>query len=307
MQTDRNALTNFSKAYTRNRQINRTGTPLKKRRKIIFTVVGLSLAFLAHLELLDNAGLRHTEEGLNRALVTYGVSRGLNGIISVVQGTEIAIEPVGVGMTFTPGQILDPVNDLIERFSTIVLVSATAFGVQRIFLDLVSDPIFSITLSVLIIIALSLLWFGKGVSKNLRQTIFRSAVIFLIIRFSVPAVAIFSENFYQYFLASQYQSSSAQLLSTTDQLKDIQAKTESSVPPAEEQKSLFESAKELYRSATSTFDMQQHLQDFKQAAENISEHAIKLIVIFLFQTIILPLGSVWLVLKTIKWVAVRKM
>ena len=280
---------------------------MKKRSKIIITLVALSLAVLAHLELLDKAGLRHTEDGLNRALVTYGVSRGLNGVISVVQGTEVSIEPVGVGMTFTPGQILDPVNDLIERFSSIVLVSATAFGVQRIFLDLVSDPLFSIALSLLIVIALSLMWFGKGVSKNLRRTIFRSAIIFLIIRFSVPTVAIFSENFYQYFLAPQYLVSSEQLLSTTDQLKDIQAKTESSAPPSADPKSLFESAKDLYRSATSTFDMRQHLEDFKQAAENISEHAIKLIVIFLFQTIILPLGSVWLILKTIKWVAVRKM
>lgn len=280
---------------------------MKNRSKVIVTLLGLSLAVLAHLAILDKAGLSHTEEGLNRALVTYGLSRGLNGVISVVQGTEVAIEPVGIGMTFTPGQILDPVNDLIERFSTIVLVSATAFGVQRIFLDLVADPLFSIALSVLVVIALSVLWFGKGVSKNLRETVFRSALIFLIIRFSVPAVAIFSENFYQYFLAPQYQSSSAQLLSTTDQLIDIQAKTEPSVPPMAEQKSLFESAKELYRSATSTFDMQQHLQDFTQAAENISEHAIKLIVIFLFQTIILPLGSVWLILKTIKWVAVREM
>jgi len=79
--------------------------------RIIITVLGLGLLLIAQLGSLDEAGVVHTEKGLSRALVTYGISRGLNGVISVVQGTEVAIEPVGVGMTFTPGQILDPVND----------------------------------------------------------------------------------------------------------------------------------------------------------------------------------------------------
>ena len=47
-----------------------------ERRKIIVTVAGVALALLAQLSLLDNVGLRLTEQGLNRALVTYGLSRG---------------------------------------------------------------------------------------------------------------------------------------------------------------------------------------------------------------------------------------
>ena len=114
---------------------------MKVSSKVIITLVGLGLAVLAHTNWLDKVGLSQTEEGLNRALVTYGLSRGLNGVISVVQGTEVAIEPVGIGMTFTPGQILDPVNDLIERFSTIVLISGTAFGIQRVFLEITYSSI----------------------------------------------------------------------------------------------------------------------------------------------------------------------
>jgi len=69
---------------------------------------------------LDEPAKEYTEQGLKRVLITYAVARGLNGLISVAQGTEISVEPVGVGMTFTPGQILDPVNDLIEQFSWLV-------------------------------------------------------------------------------------------------------------------------------------------------------------------------------------------
>lgn len=280
------------------------------RVRVLLTIVGLALAILAQFNTVDKAGLQHTEEGLNRALVTYGISRGLNGVISVVQGTEVAIEPVGVGMTFTPGQILDPVNDLIERFSTVVLVSGTAFGIQRVFLEITSAPLFSISVSLLVILALALSWFGGRVSPQMKQVVFKAAIVFLIVRFSIPVMAIVGEGFYQYFLEPQFQESSQQLLSTTEQLQDIQADVESeadvSGATGGREKSLLDSARELYRSATNSLDLDQHLADFKAAAENISEHAIKLIVVFVFQTIIVPLGSLWLILKAIKLVVMRR-
>lgn len=272
--------------------------------KICLTVIALFFAILAQLNAVDKAGLQRTEEGLNRALVTYGISRGLNGVISVVQGTEVAIEPVGVGMTFTPGQILDPINDLIERFSTVVLISGTAFGVQRVFLEITSTPLFSAIVSLIILIALTLYWFGARVTRSIKQGVFKVAIVFLIVRFSVPAMAIAGEKFYQYFLAPQFQESSQQLLATTERLHDIQQETDTGVVNSEDT-SLLDSARALYRSATNSLNIQQHLEDFKTAAENISEHAIKLIVVFVFQTIILPLGSIWLILKAIKLVVVR--
>ena len=274
--------------------------------KIVVSLLAIALMIVAQLSIVDDIGVRHTEQGLNRALVTFGVSRGLNGVISVVQGTEVAIEPVGVGMTFTPGQILDPVNDLIERFSSVVLVSGTAFGVQRVSLDIVSSSLFSGLIVLLTGGALILLWFGSRLPAQLKSMVYRMAIIGLIIRFSVPAMAITSELFYQSFLAPQYQSSSEQLLSTTDKLRDIQEQTQPVIGDQSEEKNWLESARELYRSATNKLDMQQYIDDFTAAAENISEHAIKLIVVFVFQTIILPLGSVWLVLKAIRWVAVRR-
>ncbi len=279
------------------------------RKKVIITVVGLALLGLAQLGVVDRAGLEHTEKGLSRALVTYGIARSLNGVISVVQGTEVAIEPVGVGMTFTPGQILDPVNDLIERFSSVVLISGTAFGIQRVFLDIVATNTFSLLVVIFVVLAIAVMWFAKSTPVDVRNIVFRSALICLIIRFSVPLMAVATENFYELFLAPQYEESSQQLLSTSDELQDIQSQSDasSSMSDANEDKSFLESAKDLYRSASNAFDVQRHLEEFKAAAENISEHAIKLIVVFVFQTIILPLTALWLIVKTIRWVAMGRL
>ena len=76
----------------------------------------------------DKVGQEYTETGFKRALVTFASARAINGLISVAQGTEVAVQPAGVGAVFTPGEILDPVNDLVEQFSPVMLFSAAGIG-----------------------------------------------------------------------------------------------------------------------------------------------------------------------------------
>ena len=156
---------------------------LSRTAKLLITAAGVALLLLSHLKTLDAHGLSVTEQGLSRALVTFGVSRGLNGVISVVQGTEVAVEPVGIGMTFTPGQILDPVNDLVERFSTIVLVAGTAFGLQRVALEVTAANAYLWLTSIVVLLALILLWVRKGIAPWLKTLVMRAAVVLLIVRY----------------------------------------------------------------------------------------------------------------------------
>ncbi|MCU0929027.1 MAG: hypothetical protein MUE62_07545, partial [Burkholderiaceae bacterium] len=62
------------------------------------------LVVLAWWAPLDAAAERQVDAGLKRALATFAAARALNALISVAQGTEVALEPAGVGVTFTPGQ-----------------------------------------------------------------------------------------------------------------------------------------------------------------------------------------------------------
>ena len=62
-------------------------------KRIWYSVIGIVIALLAITKAIDHSGARHTEDALVRALATYGIARALNGVISVAQGTEIAIEP----------------------------------------------------------------------------------------------------------------------------------------------------------------------------------------------------------------------
>ena len=118
------------------------------QRKGAATLIWLVVAFLAYssalgvllektpLVRLDQRAASYVERTMARAAYTFAMVRGLNGMISVIQGTEVAVSPAGIGLTLTVGEILDPINDLAERFSWVMLVSTTSLGIQRILMEM---------------------------------------------------------------------------------------------------------------------------------------------------------------------------
>ena len=262
----------------------------------LFLAVCLLLIFaISSSGWLDRKGFEFTEAGLQRALVTFGVSRSLNGVISVAQGTEVAVEPVGIGMTFAPGQILDPVNDLVERFSTVVLAAGTAFGAQHVLLDVTASAIFSWIFGLATFLTLLGLFFWNRLNTFSRQLIMRLMVTLVVLRLATPVFAIAGEVFYQQFLEPQYQHSSEQLIKTTEALSLLNEETSvGAVATTDVDKSFFESAKEWVEGASSVLDWKTHLAEFSAAAEAASEHAIRLTVVFVFQTLLLPVLAMWL-------------
>ena len=80
------------------------------QHKALWTAFALAICLLAFTGVADELSESYAATALERAFVTWAVARGLNGVISVAQGTEIALEPGGVGVNLTVGQILDQVT-----------------------------------------------------------------------------------------------------------------------------------------------------------------------------------------------------
>lgn len=276
--------------------------------RILLTVLYVLLVLVNQAGPLDNISRDYTKEGFKRALVTFAVARGLNGIISVAQGTEVAIEPAGIGLTFTPGQILDPVNDLIERFSWIVLASGTSLGIQQLLLKISAWIWFRLAVSIIVVAAALTIWPASARAYVLRTVLMRLALIAIVLRFSVPILAYGNEILYRYFLEPEYRTSSESLRLTSLTLSDLNSESQSAVEQAEDQDlSLLENARRFYQSATDNININTRIQVFRQAAENISEHTINLIVVFVLQTLLIPLIYLWAVLQLLKYVVTAAM
>ncbi len=270
-------------------------------RKLVLTLFLIFVVFLSHTGSLDSLAGDYTEQGIKRTLITFAVARGLNGVISVAQGTEVAVSPAGVGLTFAPGQVLDPVNDLVERFSWVVMLSGTSLGIQRLFLEISSSPGVVWILSISIFIFLVFFWFKSrfNFSINGENILLKSIILMMFIRFSVPAVAFLNESLYLVFMQAQYTEAQVELETATQSIKTIQKKSRKDVSP-EVDDSLVAQVEKWLDNTQQTLDVEGRLGAFKLAAENISQQVINMIVVFVVQTIIFPLIFLWLLIKSAK-------
>lgn len=254
--------------------------------------VVVALLAVAYQGIADEYGHRYTQQALKRALVTFAIARGMNAVISVAQGTEVSIEPAGVGVNFTPGQILDPLNDLVERFSWVMLLSATSLGIQELLLTIFSAKFFTLSLALLGGLTLLVVAIPKLAGHPLRHTMVRLLALMLVLRFVVPVMALSSEGLYNAFLAERYDNSTHNVQQVTERIGELNRSNETAAqPPADE--SLMDSAKRLYQSTVSTLDVSSYVDRYQKAAADVSEQIINLIVVFVMQTILLPLLFLW--------------
>ena len=262
--------------------------------KISATAASILIAVTAALGLLDHYGKVYTDESFERAIITFGVARGINGVISVAQGTEVAIHPAGFGINFTPGQILDPVNDLIEQFSWVMLASSASLGIQKIFLVVCSSWPVTALLILLMAPLLVVLW-RPHMELPFVRPLSSMLLVLLFVRFSVPLAAIASEGFYQMFLSDQYQQATHKLEQTKETISSINT----TLKP-EPSDNILDKAKYWFDSAVDMVAVEKKMDAYTQAASDASRQAINLTAIFLIQTVIFPILFLWIVYRFLR-------
>ncbi len=259
------------------------------------SILSITLILLLGLGLsgsVDRYATQHAKGLFANALPTYAVARGLNGIISVAQGTEIAVQPVGVGLTIRAGEILDPLNDLIERFSLLVLVACASLGVQLLLTEMFGSPWVSALLALATVGALLALWRPAQPGRNL---LLRLCAAALFLRFAVAGVTLLAALLNQAFLAERQDAALADINTVSTTLKT------NSPPPdlaaaeasAAEGAGVLDRLSEFFDGQRRSFDVEARLARMQEQAETATAALVNLIVIFVMQTIVLPIGLLW--------------
>ena len=257
--------------------------PIRRSLLLLGLTVVLSSTWLAPL---DSSASRYVEAGLKRALVSFATARTLNAVISVVQGTQVAVQPGGVGVTFTPGQVLDPINDLVEQFSLLMLAASVSFGVQ---LALIKFGAFWAVSLMLSVVALAWAW-STWRRPPAKEWVTRFLLALLLVRFAMPLIALGSEAAFQLLLEEDYAAGQARIELATGQIDSLSAP--STEPSADE--SVTDRMKRWWSQST---DVKKRFEELKEVAGRTIEHIIKLIVVFVLQTLVLPLLLLWMLLR----------
>lgn len=267
-----------------------------KKLNLWIYILGLLLAsLLAGSKALDHFGEEYADKALKRALISFAVARTLNGLISVAQEAEIAMQPAGVGLNVSPGEILDPVNDLIERFSLVMLVAASAIGVQKLLLAMSAWEIFNYFVIGFWLIYGVILIAKRNKPVGLHPLWFKAAIFLVLVRFATPVMALTNEGFYHVFLDNNYQEASVELEGVS---KTIENNTPEQEAVTEPERSAYQGAKEWLSNAMSQLDIKKQIEAYQAAAERASQNVIELITIFVVQTILFPIFFLWLIYRS---------
>lgn len=154
--------------------------------RLSITFLVFVFIILSWMGVLDALSQDYIDEAIVQSTVAFGVARGLNALISVLQSTTVSIQMLG-GVSVSVGEALDPMNDLVEQYSSLMKMSIGSLVIQKLLIEIVSDVFFKviITLSGLALI----LSFFYQQAKYIN--VFAKAFIFLFfIRFMLVLVVL---------------------------------------------------------------------------------------------------------------------
>jgi hypothetical protein len=271
----------------------------KPVNKWILSIGLFLLGVLALLPTLDQRAAADYEQLFQRAFVTFALARTINGVISVVQGTEIALQPAGVGVTLTPGEILDPVNDLVERFSWVMMGATISLGIQNVLLDVSAWWVIQILVAVLAAWLLIRLWY-PGQQRSFYDSLLKRAFLLLLfIRFAVPVMLIANDLLYQQFLETRYMQSTEVIAEAGRDLEQLSAEssTQQEDDPAA---GMFDSIARVWSNTVDSVDLSGKLDRMQDRAGEVVEHLIQLSVVFILQTGLMPIAFLWIFLQVFK-------
>jgi hypothetical protein len=258
-------------------------------RRILLAVIACVVAALAWLAPLDRLAQEYVESGLKRALITFAAARTANAIISAVQETTVAIQPLGVGVTLSPAQVLDPLNDLVEQFSTLMMAASISFAIQRVLISIGGYPWVSAALTVALVAWAWAGWHGRPAPTWLSRTL----LVLLLVRFAVPIAALGSEVSFRLTMASDYAQAQSAVQATSDEMKRMapESQPKGTAGAIERLRDWWDRQK---------MDIQAYFGQLKDKAENMVRHVIVLMALFIVQTLVLPLFFLWLVQRLMR-------
>lgn len=245
-------------------------------RIAIFGSIALAV-MLVFAPFADARGEAYLEASFARTLAALAATRGLDSAISLAQSSEVSFS-FGPGGSLGIGQALDPVNDLIEQYGALLLTSTTALGVQRLGMQIsraLGWWLFLPAIAALAAAALS----GKRRQPSLMAWGRRLFAVALFARLAIPTSAWLDSLVASQFLEANYQRATAAVASTTEKIEQVDAA---------------DADKPWYERFNPVDYVGERAQQLYAAVGDVGESIVNLAIYFTISTIVLPLGTLWL-------------
>jgi len=274
---------------------------LKRNRKLRLSLLVFLVSVLFYaastykIPVADHLVDNYFSVSIQAATLAYATTRGVNAVVSVIKESELNLAPAGVGITIAAGQILDPINDLAERLSSLLVAAIASLGIQKIGYEIGMLLSFK-AIAIVLLLTIPLIWIQHRIIRILLNLGLRACIVLLLLRFMLPATAWVSASFYENWLQPSMNSSLQKLTVVSSRYDDM-----SSLPSTLSDgflSSLTNNASEKVEKVKAA------LLNMVENAENIISSLLNLMIVYLamfvVQVLLLPLLMLWLLVALLK-------
>jgi hypothetical protein len=277
----------------------KTTNQQKAIRSALGIVTALLLLFSAGLKLplVDTMTDAYFQKAITKAGLAYATCRTINAAVSIVQESSLQLQPAGVGLSLAVGQALDPINDMTERLSDVLVTAITSLGVQKLAYEM-GISLVPPALAVFLLLLSILLWFENQRIRALQRTVWQVLLFIAIFRFCLPLSSMANEFIYHHFFEDQIAAARSELAlgsAELDKLKDLSMPEIDGVMGTIENSAAFLKKKSMeFRNA-----IIYTVSNMGNIIENLMTLTFLYVGIFLIQVIVLPLLSFWVLVKMV--------
>lgn len=277
------------------------------KQKSILSAIGIAASILLYLSsgLFFSAGLKvpgldtttdsYFRDAITKAGVAYATCRVVNASVSVIKESNLQLEPAGIGLSLAVGQIVDPIDDMTERLSDVLVTAITSLGVQKLAYEIsvsLAPPIFSAFLLVLSL----LVWVRGDRIARLKKVVMQILLIIVIARFCLPMSSMANVFLHEHFFADKIADANRELSlisAELDNLQDLSLPEIDGIFGTIEKSASFLKRKSMeFNTAVLTF-----INNMGEIIENLLQLTFIYVAVFLIQVIILPLLTFWFFIK----------
>ncbi|MBZ9538838.1 hypothetical protein KGQ90_07800 [Modicisalibacter tunisiensis] len=222
------------------------------------------------------------DQSLDQAFAAFAIAKGLNATISVLQSSTVDLQVFQIA----PGEALDPANDMIERFSWVMFAATGSLALQKLLLTISGSALIKALASGTCLLAAGLVALKTRVGQS---AALKLAMAALFLRFAVLVVALASGLAGQAFLDAPRTATMQQLETTQTRLAAIADKQLSS---RDEAQNWWERLKDSVGNLVGS-----PVDSVVDGFNAITDKVIDLTMIFITQTMLFPLGFLYLLYR----------
>jgi hypothetical protein len=276
---------------------------LTTRKAAIGAAIGIVLSVVlffssgVQVPILDSTADTYFRDSISKAGASYGVCRVINATVSIIKESSVELEPAGVGLSLAVGQAVDPINDMVERLSDVLVMSITSLGVQKLTYEICLTLAPQVLAFFLIVFSILTLFQGDRIFK-LQRLILSILIIISIARFCLPVSSMANQFLQDHFFEQKIVEANSQLargIADLDKLKDVALPKYDGVIGTIENSASYLKQKSIdFKNAIAVT-----IENRDIIVENLLELTFLYVGIFIVQVLVLPLLIFWFLIKVV--------